>query len=430
MRACLPALLVAASLAACGFGDNARVDPSELGLGGGSLVPPGCDHVMRTRLGVEPPALSGAELGPDPSVRQVRLGLPADPRTTIAVTWRTADDATRAGKVRFGIDGLTDEAPGLTFAYATDFGGVGPWVRVHEAHLCGLRPDTTYQYQVVSDDAHVSPIYSFRTAPDVAASPDAEVVLGAVGDSRDGYPVWARLVEQLRARQPDLIVFTGDAVTIGVFQDEWDEFFTAGEPLFARVPVVSAHGNHELNAPGYYAQLAMPGDEEDFGFDYGHAHVTVVNDTPEQVGDLEGRTRTFLVTDLRTHARARWRIVAQHRSLYSASSHGSDATLQAAWGPVYDAGRVDLALSGHDHNYERSRPMRAGEVQAAATDGTTYVVTGGAGAELYDAGTAFHTAVSRKTYSATLIRIRATLLELTAFDPDGALVDATLIVKP
>ena len=43
---------------------------------------------------------------------------------------------------------------------------------------------------------------------------------------------------------------------------------------------------------------------------------------------------------------------------------------------------VDLVLTGHDHNYERSRPM-IGDRQATADEkGITYLVVGGGGANL------------------------------------------------
>src|SRR5262249_9515542 len=158
-----------------------------------------------------------------------------------------------------------------------------------QVHLCGLLPGTTYSYQIVgADDQHASPVYSFHTAPDVVAHPDADVVLGFVGDSRGGYGVWAQLVAQLEQRLPDLVLFSGDGVTIGITQDEWEEFFADAEPLFATTPVISANGNHEDNAVNYYAQMALPGDQENFGVDYGFAHVTVGNDTPEDPNAITG----------------------------------------------------------------------------------------------------------------------------------------------
>ncbi|MBZ0237446.1 MAG: metallophosphoesterase family protein [Deltaproteobacteria bacterium] len=429
-------LLLAAFAAGAGCGDNYVVGADGAGdalpFNGGTITVPGCGYTMTTRLGAEAPVVADDHLGPDPTIKHVHLGIAADPRTSIVVTWRTLDDETRAGRVRFGTGGaLTQEVTALTFAYQSGIGGVGEQVRIHEAHLCGLTADTEYTYQVVSDDAHVSPMYTFRTAPDIAATPDAEIILASVGDSRDGYLVWAQLVEQLQARTPDLILFSGDAVTIGLFQEEWEEFFAAGEPLFARVPVLSAHGNHELNGVNFYSQFAMPGDEQNFSFDYGHAHITVLNDSPEQNGDLSGKIKDFLRADLTAHQTRPWKLVNHHRPIYSASTrHGTDTTLQTEWAPLYDEFHVDLVLNGHDHNYERTYPMKNLQRQATPADGTIYIVSGGAGAELYGNGMDFWTELSHMTHSALTVRVRSTMLVMDAFDAAGTPIDTLTITKP
>src|SRR6202007_973065 len=38
--------------------------------------------------------------------------------------------------------------------------------------------------------------------------------------------------------------------------------------------------------------------------------------------------------------------------------NASDAALRATWQPLFDQYQVDLVLSGHDHDYERSFPVR------------------------------------------------------------------------
>lgn len=427
------ALLVGGvALAACVRGSPLDDDPLPP-LEGGAVTPPGCAYRSVTPIGAEPPTPAGELHGPDPAVRHVHLGFIGDPRTSMVVTWRTRDDITSLGFVRWGRAGaLTETAPGYTFRYATALGGVGDvLVRVHEAHLCGLEPDTVYEYQVVSDEAHTSPIYRFRTAPDPALTPDATISIASVGDSRDGYEVWADMVAGLQARAPDLLLFSGDAVTIGSLQDEWEEFFTAGEPLLATTPLVSAHGNHDLNSVNYYAQLAMPGDESTFGFDYGPAHVVVANDSPPLSADLAGRIAQFLDDDLAAHPTAPWKLVTHHRPAYSASlNHGSDATLQAEWVPIFDRHRVDVVLNGHDHDYERTHPLRSGATVASPADGTVYVVSGGAGATLYDNGLQPFTARSAKLHSAVVLRLRAGHLELEAFDDAGAIIDGLVIDKP
>ncbi len=419
-------VVTAGGLTAC----TEDAPPLPPALQGGTIEAPGCGYLVTSREGAEAPLLADDHLGLDPTVRQVHLGLAADPRSNMVVMWRTADDDTRAGVVRHGVGGLTAETRAITYMYQSGIGGLGTPVRVHEAHLCGLTAGTEYQYQIVSDELHVSPLYTFRTAPDITTDPDAEVIIANVGDSRDGFAVWAMLVEQLRTRTPDLVLFSGDAVTIGPFQDEWDEFFTAGEPLLSQVPILSAHGNHEIHAINFYAQLAMPGEETNFSLDYGHAHITVLDTSPPELGDLTSSIQDFLRDDLAASSSARWKLVNHHYGVYSASNHGSDPTLQAAWAPLYDRHHVDLVLTGHDHNYERTFPMNNLKVVPTPAEGTIYIVSGGAGASLYASGTEAWTAFSTSVHSALTLRIRNTMLQLDAFDPTGAPIDTFTITKP
>jgi 3',5'-cyclic AMP phosphodiesterase CpdA len=61
-----------------------------------------------------------------------------------------------------------------------------------------------------------------------------------------------------------------------------------------------------------------------------------------------------------------------HYPPYSSGYHGSDEAVQ---GPIRALARthgVELVVAGHDHDYERTKPM----------DGTTYIVSGSAGAPI------------------------------------------------
>jgi hypothetical protein len=421
LRTLVPFLLICAACSDDEPDDDVFTDT------GGTLAIDGCGYSVTTRFGAEPPRKATSTRGEDPTPRHVHLGFIGDPRTSMVVQWRTRDETTRATVIRYAAgdglsaDQLTETATGVQFGYKATGSQI---YRVHQAHLCGLEPGTAYSYQVGAEGAF-SPVYTFRTAPDVAANPDAEVVLGFVGDSRDGYDVWAQLVGQFQQRSPDLILFSGDAVTIGITQFEWEEFLDRGEPLFARAPVVLAHGNHEVNSVNYYSQFAMPGDQENFSFDYGHVHLTVVNDTPEDIATIMGSTREMIEADFEASKAATWRMLMHHQAIWSsATAHGSNLTLQQAWMPLVDKYKLDLVLNGHDHEYEISKPLVNGVVQASNKDATVYVVGGGAGAELYDIGPLFHTAYAEKTHSAAVIRATRDLLTLDAFRPDGTAISA------
>src|SRR5262249_30973087 len=359
----------------------------------------------------------------------------SDPARSIAIQWRTKDETTLATTVKYGVGTATDlMADGFTFEFSTGFTNAGPLVRMHEVHLCGLQPDTQYSYQVggVGADGRMafSETYQFRTAPDTSST-SSQVTVVVLGDSRGGYTDLATLVAQINMMAtPDLVLYSGDAVTLGPVQTEWDSFFNAIEPLARQAPIISAQGNHDLNSVNYYSMFAMPGDEENYGLTYGPFHLTVVNDTPEDTADIMGKVKSFLDSDLTANDSAPWKILMHHRPLWSASvAHGGDMMLQTVWGPIIDAHKVDLVQNGHDHDYERSKPMRGMTPQATPADGTIFVVSGGAGAQLYDNGTGFWTQLSEKTYSFVVLHVRRGMLQMNAFRVDGSMLDSLTITK-
>ncbi len=407
-------------LAGCG-GDEG---PEPFTDTGGTLEIPNCDYSVTTRFDAEPPRVAKKYLGPDPSPRLVHLGIASDPKTSMVVQWRTVDETTLTTQVRYGVGAdltetdLDRTVTGIQFAYAAT-GSDQP--RVHQVHLCGLEPGTTYSYQAGAP-GHYSPIYEFRTAPDIVATPDAESLFAFVGDSRGGYDIWSQIVAHYVARMPDLVLYTGDAVTIGISQDEWELFLERGEPLLAQVPLVFAHGNHEVNSVNFFSQFAMPGDQENFSFDYGYAHITVANDTPGENNTLTGSLVDFLRTDFEDSKTSRWKLLMHHQPMWSASNHGSNLTLQSTWGPLVDQYGLDLVLNGHEHNFEMTHPMRGGVVQTSSATGTVYAIAGGAGAPLYASGTGFWTAYSESTFGASVIRVRRDQLLLESFRSDGTML--------
>ncbi len=424
MRATISTVVLGVLLVGCVKG-NPGEELSAFTDTGGTLAVDGCGYSVTTRIGAEPPTKATSQVGPDPTPRLVHLGFIGDPKTSIVAQWRTVDETTRATVIRWAEGAnlseaqLTETTTGIVFGYRATGATI---YTVHQAHLCGLTPGTAYSYQVGSE-GKLSAVYTFRTAPDVVANPATETVIGFLGDSRDGYDIWSDLVELVESKTPDLILFSGDAVTVGLTQFEWEEFFGRAEPLFARVPIMSAHGNHEVNAVNYYAQFAMPGDQETFGFDYGHAHVTIANDSPEDIASILGPFRAAIASDFEASKNARWKLFMHHKPMWSASTrHGSSVTLQDAWGPLVDQYGIDLVLNGHDHDYEVSKPLFNKQVQTTNANGTVYVVSGGAGADLYDNGTGFWTEYSEKTYSGTIMRVRRDSLVMEAFRADGSAI--------
>jgi hypothetical protein len=56
--------------------------------------------------------------------------------------------------------------------------------------------------------------------------------------------------------------------------------------------------------------------------------------------------------------------------------------MRREFGPLFEQYGVDLVLTGHDHNYERTKPMKGSSVAASGTRGVVYLVVGSGGASL------------------------------------------------
>jgi hypothetical protein len=429
-------LLLVASLVLSGCWFKKVVPERQIdNLSGGEIMIESCGYTVKSPDNASRPEKPQGLFGPDPTPKQLHLTIPSrDAARTIAVTWRTNDDQTEASTVQYGTGGALDQtAEGFTFFFQA--GEITP--RMHEAHLCGLQPDTEYSYRVGGRDASGaeawSQVYTFRTAPDRATQPDAEVNILVIGDTRDGYNIWGRALAKVKEMAvPDLILFDGDAVTLGPIQEEWDAWFDQGQVLLPYVAIVYAHGNHDTNSVNFYAQFAQPLDEQNFGLDFGPAHVTVLNDTPLIKGDVYSVAPNFLDNDMGQNVTAPWKIGLHHKPLYSAAASAIpvDEKQQEAWLPIYDKHAIDFDFAGHDHQYERTKPLRNKQPQASATAGTHYITVGSAGAPLYEAGTQFWTEFSEKAYNFAFLRLRGKQANFDAYRDDGSRLDQLAITKP
>ena len=369
-----------ALLAGCSFYPDPPPDDDD---SDGSVGDPTCSETISAVPGASgvlgpPPEAHAETYGDAPEPFQVRYQWPTSrPDLSAGFLWRT-DVGTLATVVEWGADGVLSqrtEGASVVFGATDAFAGF----RIHEIRLCGaLTPATTYSYRV-GGDASWSPTYTFTT-PGAPGSFDS-VTVAVAGDSRGAYSTWAALLEAMEAHEPDLYLFSGDMVQFGTVQSEWDSWFEAAGDLWTGKVLVPAHGNHEFLAANYFAQFALPGNEEWFSLDYGPLHVISLNDTVRSSNDLFTFQTNFLDTDLAAKT-APWTFAQHHQPIYSScTTHGSFEDLREAWAPKFDAGNVDVVFAGHNHIYERSVRIRDDEEDET---GTTYIVTGGAGAPLYD----------------------------------------------
>jgi 3',5'-cyclic AMP phosphodiesterase CpdA len=157
-------------------------------------------------------------------------------------------------------------------------------------------------------------------------------------------------------------------------------------------------------------------------------HIAVVDsDAPLDVTDSAATDDMldWLRADL-AQTQQPWKIVAHHHPAYSTSQPGSDSRVQSKLVPIYEAYGVNLVLTGHRHNYERTLPLRGGQVTTTAAGGIVYVVSGAGAAADGSCGTASWVAVSYCSQNYGLysrISVNGNALTVEAVDAKGVVKD-------
>jgi len=111
-----------------------------------------------------------------------------------------------------------------------------------------------------------------------------------------------------------------------------------------------------------------------------------------------------------------------HEPLYSTGAHGPTEELVAALEPLLHKYQVDLVLQGHDHNYERTHPVKEGLVDQAG--GITYLTLAGGGSPLYiQRRNEDWSAKFLPVYHFAVFDVKDKNLKMTVYDKAGDVVD-------
>jgi acid phosphatase type 7 len=261
--------------------------------------------------------------------------------------------------------------------------------QLHRVVLGGLQPDTVYHYKVFTDNEDLLPdrTLAFRTAP--SAGGTSRFTFIAFGDYGISSPSQARLRNQMLRDSFDFILTTGDnAYPDATYADFDARVFQVYRNVFSTGPVYTTIGNREYRTDGgapyldlfeLPANVLRPADAERYySFDYGNAHIVSL-DSNAPLDDDDGAAADDMLDWLRTdlgQTMQRWKIVTFHHPAYSAGAAGLDPRVQAKLVPILEAYGVNLVLSGHDHNYQRSQPLLGGQVTTEQAGGIVYVVSG------------------------------------------------------
>ena len=190
------------------------------------------------------------------------------------------------------------------------------------------------------------------------ATPPALVKVVAAGDlascnTRDDEAT-AALAGRLA---PDAILTLGDNAYPNGTRDDFHDCYSPSWGRFL-VKTHPAPGNHDYHTPraaAYFAYFGRRAPGPYYSRNLGRWHVVSLNsEVDARAGSPQER---WLRADL-ARDRHRCELLYWHRPRWSGGSHGSEEGMQALWRAAYRHG-VELVLSGHDHNYQRFRPLDA-----------------------------------------------------------------------
>jgi large repetitive protein len=359
----------------------------------------------------------------------VFISMGENPSASFSLTWHTAENI----KVTVAECVRTDDNAGFKSQQVIRSKGTGYLkelidfdkpegkrykVIIHKTTLSGLNPDIKYNYRI-GDGKHWSE-GTFQTAPvpETRGTVKFLFVADSQESSRENYQSYFRAVlNKAFETNPDIrfIAHAGDMVNHGTYAQEWDWAFEAGEKYFRNTAVASLVGNHETggvvttgpqqenqaylsysnnasNHTGIYAEGSA------YSFDYGPAHLLCLDiqnlydamDVQSKTGEQKylKSALNWIRKDLTTATTTqKWKIVTMHQPIYGANR--DEEELRKVLAPVFDSLRVDLVITGHDHYYFRSFPMRYdrakndGEVVTMDQFGTVYIIGGSTCSKMY-----------------------------------------------
>lgn len=258
----------------------------------------------------------------------------------------------------------------------------------HEVVLDGLEPSNCYNYRIVCG-LRQGPDATFCTAP----LPGESFSFVVFGDTRSDHQAHDSVIRAIRAEGVDFYINTGDLVSDGTQESDWDRFFEAERELLLDTPFFPVIGNHdeEGGKVDIYTRLFAPpaessGSERYYAFTYGNARLIVLDNQSAWLGRPEDQTAQgeWFASELEAAAQEaliEHTFVFIHENMYSAKEDRNGDEALRLWRDRMLKQGVDWVFSGHDHHYLRG----------VADNGLPFIVTGGGGAPLYEVRTEYLT---------------------------------------
>ncbi|CAG8548059.1 5610_t:CDS:1 [Paraglomus occultum] len=315
---------------------------------------------------------------------------------------------------------------------------------VYKATIGPLRNVDTYRYEITysknNDNIILVAQYSFPFFPSIPSSNKTRqgrkkdkhklsypINIFAFSDNQFGLRVFNELVESAAARhkQPHYILHAGDAVQEYKNLQQWQTDFY--DPLTAsylgqQAPLIYAHGNHDYDPDLEYTYT---GKALWYSFKMANSWWIVLDSNMDDMKQDEWLENELASAESQS---ADFRVVIVHippfleywdpDSWHEKGEKHWGEFVRTRFVPLFRKYKVDLVISGHQHNYQRGD-----------RDGITYAIIGGAGGSLdYDRVENYKFYVTEdKKHHYVLMELWPKKIVCSAYSLDGVMLDKFLL---
>lgn len=237
----------------------------------------------------------------------------------------------------------------------------------------------------------------------------------AFGDNSFGDICDRAIAFQAYNARPDFVMNTGDNVYDGGLDNEYARYFfpvynapianaRVGAPLLQSVPFYTVIANHDVHdkdeqkhpvadftknpdSLAYFTNMYLPlngpasptyatpavGDAKrleefrtcaqtrfprmaNYSFDYGDCHFLCL-DSNIYVDPTDVALQNWIEDDLKA-TDAKWKFVVYHHPAFNVGNDHYSEQHMRVLAPLFEKHQVDFVMSGHEHNYQRSQPLR------------------------------------------------------------------------
>ncbi|MCB0702474.1 MAG: metallophosphoesterase [Candidatus Kapaibacterium sp.] len=332
--------------------------------------------------------------------------------TKMTVLWQLRNEA--ECKIDWGRDVSYSEGSANTKELFSGENG-----HIHKYTISELVPNQKYYFRVKENETYHSG--TFMSGDGVGDDTTRILVYGDTRTLLTNHNIIAKSITNFLEENPKwetMLLHCGDWNS----DDEettWDkEHFNPNyifiKKLLSKIPIMGTRGNHEYDATQFNKYYRYPYVEQGrsyYSFDYGYAHVSVVDQyTDYSVGSPQ---YNWLKNDVQSSTK-RWKILLFHEPAYSdLGKRPNNENAQKYLQPFCEQYGIKLVFAGHNHFYAH-----------CVVNGVNHFTFGGGGSELHPvSGTGEGLKKSISTYNYGRILLTKDKFRVIAVDANGNILD-------